>query len=73
MMRRIMEIREMQRRAEDDGRSLVDLAPDDVKRDNPKIADVIAGGSPANPMGVAAMTRPRASRIGNITRSRKRS
>jgi lipoprotein-anchoring transpeptidase ErfK/SrfK len=30
--------------------------PEDVKRDNPKIADVIAGGSPANPMGVAAMT-----------------
>jgi lipoprotein-anchoring transpeptidase ErfK/SrfK len=30
--------------------------PEDIKRDNPKIADVIAGGSPANPMGVAAMT-----------------
>jgi lipoprotein-anchoring transpeptidase ErfK/SrfK len=30
--------------------------PDDVKRDNPKIPDVIAGGSPSNPMGVAAMT-----------------
>lgn len=30
--------------------------PADVKRDNPRIADVIAGGSPANPMGVAAMT-----------------
>lgn len=30
--------------------------PADVKRDNPRIADVIAGGSPANPMGAAAMT-----------------
>ena len=30
--------------------------PADVKRDNPRIPDVIAGGSPANPMGVAAMT-----------------
>jgi len=30
--------------------------PDDVKRDNPRIPDVIPGGSPANPMGVAAMT-----------------
>lgn len=30
--------------------------PADVKRDNPNIPNVIAGGSPANPMGVAAMT-----------------
>lgn len=30
--------------------------PADVKRDNPSIPNVIAGGSPANPMGVAAMT-----------------
>lgn len=30
--------------------------PADVKRDNPRIPNVIAGGSPANPMGVAAMT-----------------
>ena len=30
--------------------------PEDVKRDNPRIPDVIPGGSPANPMGVAAMT-----------------
>lgn len=30
--------------------------PEDVKHDNPNIPDVIAGGSPANPMGVAAMT-----------------
>ncbi|MBS0529242.1 MAG: L,D-transpeptidase [Proteobacteria bacterium] len=30
--------------------------PADVKHDNPKIPDVIPGGSPANPMGVAAMT-----------------
>src|ERR1700761_614617 len=30
--------------------------PADVKRDKPNIPDVIAGGSPRNPMGVAAMT-----------------
>jgi lipoprotein-anchoring transpeptidase ErfK/SrfK len=30
--------------------------PADVKHDNPKIPDVIPGGSPSNPMGVAAMT-----------------
>jgi lipoprotein-anchoring transpeptidase ErfK/SrfK len=30
--------------------------PADVKRDNPRIPDVIPGGSPRNPMGVAAMT-----------------
>jgi lipoprotein-anchoring transpeptidase ErfK/SrfK len=30
--------------------------PAEVKRDNPNIPNVIAGGSPANPMGVAAMT-----------------
>ncbi|MBI5130839.1 MAG: L,D-transpeptidase [Rhodopseudomonas palustris] len=30
--------------------------PADVKRDNPRIPDVIAGGTPENPMGVAAMT-----------------
>jgi lipoprotein-anchoring transpeptidase ErfK/SrfK len=30
--------------------------PADVKHDNPSIPDVIAGGSPSNPMGVAAMT-----------------
>ncbi|MET0221816.1 MAG: L,D-transpeptidase [Tardiphaga sp.] len=30
--------------------------PEDVKHDNPNIPDVIAGGSAANPMGVAAMT-----------------
>jgi lipoprotein-anchoring transpeptidase ErfK/SrfK len=30
--------------------------PKEVKRDKPKIPDVIAGGSPRNPMGVAAMT-----------------
>jgi lipoprotein-anchoring transpeptidase ErfK/SrfK len=30
--------------------------PADVKRDHPNIPDVIAGGSPSNPMGVAAMT-----------------
>lgn len=30
--------------------------PAEVKRDNPRIPDVIPGGSPSNPMGVAAMT-----------------
>jgi lipoprotein-anchoring transpeptidase ErfK/SrfK len=30
--------------------------PADVKRDNPRLPDVIPGGSPRNPMGVAAMT-----------------
>lgn len=30
--------------------------PAEVKRDNPRIPDVIPGGSPRNPMGVAAMT-----------------
>ncbi|MCB1414587.1 MAG: L,D-transpeptidase [Xanthobacteraceae bacterium] len=30
--------------------------PAEVKHDNPRIPDVIPGGSPSNPMGVAAMT-----------------
>ena len=30
--------------------------PAEVKRDNPRLPDVIPGGSPHNPMGVAAMT-----------------
>jgi lipoprotein-anchoring transpeptidase ErfK/SrfK len=30
--------------------------PDEVKRDKPELPDVIPGGSPRNPMGVAAMT-----------------
>jgi lipoprotein-anchoring transpeptidase ErfK/SrfK len=30
--------------------------PAEVKRDNPKLPNVIPGGSPRNPMGVAAMT-----------------
>jgi lipoprotein-anchoring transpeptidase ErfK/SrfK len=30
--------------------------PAEVKRDKPSMPDVIAGGSPRNPMGVAAMT-----------------
>ena len=30
--------------------------PADVKRDHPKIPNLIAGGSPRNPMGAAAMT-----------------
>lgn len=30
--------------------------PADIKRDNPRLPDVIAGGSPSNPMGVAALT-----------------
>ena len=30
--------------------------PDEVRRDNPRLPDVIPGGSPSNPMGVRAMT-----------------
>jgi lipoprotein-anchoring transpeptidase ErfK/SrfK len=30
--------------------------PPDIKRDNPKLPSVIPGGSPQNPMGVAALT-----------------
>ena len=30
--------------------------PDDIRRENPRIADVIPGGSPHNPMGAAALT-----------------
>jgi lipoprotein-anchoring transpeptidase ErfK/SrfK len=30
--------------------------PDEVKHDKPELPDVIPGGSPRNPMGVAAMT-----------------
>jgi lipoprotein-anchoring transpeptidase ErfK/SrfK len=30
--------------------------PNEVKRDKPELPDVIPGGSPRNPMGVAAMT-----------------
>jgi lipoprotein-anchoring transpeptidase ErfK/SrfK len=30
--------------------------PADIARDNPKLARVVPGGSPANPMGVAALT-----------------
>lgn len=30
--------------------------PPDVKRDNPRLPDVIPGGSPRNPMGVRALT-----------------
>jgi lipoprotein-anchoring transpeptidase ErfK/SrfK len=30
--------------------------PADVKRDNPRLPNVIAGGAPNNPMGAAAMT-----------------
>ena len=30
--------------------------PAEVKRDNPRLPDMIPGGSPRNPMGVAAMT-----------------
>jgi lipoprotein-anchoring transpeptidase ErfK/SrfK len=30
--------------------------PADVKRDNPRLPDLIPGGSPRNPMGAAAMT-----------------
>src|SRR5262245_8644695 len=30
--------------------------PDEIKRDKPSLPNVIPGGSPANPMGAAAMT-----------------
>jgi len=30
--------------------------PDDVKREQPRLPDVIPGGSPQNPLGVAALT-----------------
>jgi lipoprotein-anchoring transpeptidase ErfK/SrfK len=30
--------------------------PREVKRDNPRLPDLIPGGSPSNPMGVAALT-----------------
>ncbi len=30
--------------------------PSEVKRDNPRLPNLIAGGSPHNPMGAAAMT-----------------
>jgi lipoprotein-anchoring transpeptidase ErfK/SrfK len=30
--------------------------PPDIRRDNPRLPDVIPGGSPRNPMGVAALT-----------------
>ena len=33
--------------------------PAEVKRDNPRLPDVIAGGSPSNPMGAAALTLDR--------------
>lgn len=33
--------------------------PAEVKRDNPRLPDVIAGGSPHNPMGAAALTLDR--------------
>ncbi|KMO37825.1 ErfK/YbiS/YcfS/YnhG family protein [Methylobacterium tarhaniae] len=33
--------------------------PDEVRRDNPRLPDVIAGGSPSNPMGAAALTLDR--------------
>ncbi|MBV9078416.1 MAG: L,D-transpeptidase [Methylobacteriaceae bacterium] len=33
--------------------------PAEVKRDNPRLPDVIPGGAPSNPMGVAALTLDR--------------
>ena len=33
--------------------------PDEVKRDNPRLPDVIPGGSPNNPMGARALTLDR--------------
>jgi lipoprotein-anchoring transpeptidase ErfK/SrfK len=34
---------------------LVSAAVADIKRENPRLPDVIAGGAPNNPMGVAAL------------------
>jgi lipoprotein-anchoring transpeptidase ErfK/SrfK len=33
--------------------------PDDVRRDNPRLPDIIASGSPSNPMGAAALVLDR--------------
>jgi lipoprotein-anchoring transpeptidase ErfK/SrfK len=46
------------------GRSMIDSKrirpawgpPPDIKRDNPRLPDVIPGGAPNNPMGAAALT-----------------
>jgi lipoprotein-anchoring transpeptidase ErfK/SrfK len=46
------------------GRAIIDrrvvapgwIPPDDVRRDHPKLPLLIPGGSPANPMGAAALT-----------------
>jgi lipoprotein-anchoring transpeptidase ErfK/SrfK len=46
------------------GRSVIDSKrirpawgpPPDIKRENPRLPDVIPGGAPNNPMGVAALT-----------------
>jgi lipoprotein-anchoring transpeptidase ErfK/SrfK len=32
------------------------VPPEDVKKDNPELPDIIPGGSPGNPMGAAALT-----------------
>jgi lipoprotein-anchoring transpeptidase ErfK/SrfK len=32
------------------------MPPDSIRRENPRLPDIIPGGSPHNPMGVAAMT-----------------
>jgi lipoprotein-anchoring transpeptidase ErfK/SrfK len=50
--------KQWQGRAEIDGKH-VDPAwapPDEIKRDNPRLPDVIPGGSPRNPMGPRALT-----------------
>jgi len=45
-------------RAEVDGKHVEPAwsPPEEVKRDNPRVPDVIAGGSPGNPMGPRALT-----------------
>ncbi len=47
-----------QGRAEVDGKHVEPAwsPPEEVKRDNPRVPDVIAGGSPRNPMGPRALT-----------------
>jgi len=47
-----------QGRAEIDGKYVKPAwsPPEEIKRDNPRVPDVIPGGAPNNPMGVAALT-----------------
>jgi lipoprotein-anchoring transpeptidase ErfK/SrfK len=50
--------KQWQGRAEIDGKHVSPAwaPPDEVRRDNPRLPDVIPGGSPRNPMGPRALT-----------------